>query len=153
MSAVPVESWCVAPTQAADLDAVERIESAVYPFPCTRGNFRDSLQAGYHCVVCRIGGATAGYALQMYGVDEAHLLNITMVPAFQGQGHGSRLMHWLEDEARARNMASLFLEVRPSNARAQALYVRLGYRQVGVRRGYYPAAPGREDALVMKKVL
>ena len=153
MSAVPVESWCVAPMQAADLDAVERIESVVYPFPWTRGNFRDSLQAGYHCVVCRIGGAIAGYALQMYGVDESHLLNITMVPAYQGQGHGSRLMHWLEDEARARKMVSLFLEVRPSNARAQALYARLGYAQVGVRRGYYPAAPGREDALVMKKAL
>jgi [ribosomal protein S18]-alanine N-acetyltransferase len=143
----------VAPMDVEDLDEVERVEAAVYPFPWTRGNFRDSLHAGYQCVVCRVDGEVAAYALQMYGVDEAHLLNITVARALQGRGHGSRLLRWLEGEARARRMASMFLEVRPSNAGAQALYRRLGYEQVGVRRGYYPAAAGREDALVMKKAL
>jgi ribosomal-protein-alanine N-acetyltransferase len=153
MSAVPKSAWSVMPMGIEDLDVVERIESSVYAFPWTRGNFRDSLHAGYHCVVCHVDGAVAGYALQMYAVDEAHLLNITIAPAMQGRGHGSRLLRWMEDEARARNMRAVYLEVRPTNYGAQSLYRRLGYEQIGVRRDYYPAAAGREDALVLKKTL
>jgi ribosomal-protein-alanine N-acetyltransferase len=153
MSAVPKEAWSVMPMEIEDLDVVERIESSVYAFPWSTGNFRDSLHAGYHCVVWRVDGVVAGYAMQMYAVDEAHLLNITIAPAMQGRGHGSRLLRWLEDEARTRNMRAVFLEVRPSNGGALTLYRRLGYAQIGVRRDYYPAAAGREDALVLKKTL
>jgi ribosomal-protein-alanine N-acetyltransferase len=153
MSAVPKPDWSVMPMEIGDLEVVVRIESSVYAFPWTTGNFRDSLHAGYQCVVLRVDGAVAGYALQMYAVDEAHLLNITIMRAMQGRGHGSRLMQWLEDEARSRRMGAVLLEVRPANGGAQALYRRLGYEQIGVRRNYYPAAAGREDALILKKAL
>jgi ribosomal-protein-alanine N-acetyltransferase len=145
--------WSVGDMREADLDAIDRIERAVYDFPWTPGNFRDSLKAGYRCVVCRADGACAGYAVQMYVIDEAHLLNITIAPGQQRRGHGTRLLHWLMDDARTRNMSSLFLEVRPSNAGAQTLYARMGFAQVAVRRDYYPARAGREDALIFKTLL
>jgi [ribosomal protein S18]-alanine N-acetyltransferase len=145
--------WTVVEMTAQDIDLVERIERAVYEFPWTAGNFRDSLASGYRCMVCRSGDALAGYAIQMFVIDEAHLLNITIAPEQQGRGHGSRLLHWLMDDARGRGMTSLFLEVRRSNRRAQILYGRLGFSQVGVRRDYYPAHGGREDALIFKTSL
>jgi ribosomal-protein-alanine N-acetyltransferase len=89
----------------------------------------------------------------MYVIDEAHLLNITIAPARQQRGHGTRLMRWLMQEARSRNMTTLFLEVRPSNTGAQTLYSRMGFAQVAVRRDYYPAPNGREDALIFKTQL
>jgi ribosomal-protein-alanine acetyltransferase len=134
---------------AEDIDAVEGIERSVYEFPWTTGNFRDSLNSGYLGVVLQIDGVLAGYAIQMYAIDEAHLLNITIAPDFHRNGHGSRLLQWLMDAARARNMSSLFLEVRPSNAPAQSLYTRFGFSQIGIRRDYYPARGGRENALVL----
>ncbi len=142
--------WSVAGMTADDVAEVERIERAVYAYPWTAGNFRDSLNAGYRCVVCRLDRALAGYAVQMYVIDEAHLLNITIAPPRQRHGHGTRLLHWLMHEARSRNMTTLFLEVRPSNTGAQTLYSRMGFTQVAVRPGYYPAPVGREDALIFK---
>ena len=146
-------NWSVVPMAEADVAEVERVERAVYPFPWTVGNFADSLKSEYQCVTSRVQGGLAGYAVQMYVIDEAHLLNITIVPALQRAGHGTRLLQWLMEEARARRMASLFLEVRPSNGGAKSLYDRFGFTQVGVRRDYYPAHGGREDALVLKAPL
>lgn len=143
-------AWSVEAMLDADVDEIERIERSVYEFPWTAGNFRDSLKSGYLGVVCNIGGAVAGYAIQMYVIDEAHLLNITIAPAFQKLGHGSRLLRWLLDEAGSRNMTSLFLEVRSSNSQAQSLYTRFGFSQIGVRQDYYPARGGREHALILK---
>jgi ribosomal-protein-alanine N-acetyltransferase len=145
----PGEAWSVTPMQPEDIGAVEAVERMVYEFPWSAGNFRDSLTSGYQGVVLRVDGAMAGYAIQMYAIDEAHLLNITIVPAFQRMGHGSRLLQWLMEEARSRRMTSMFLEVRPSNAKAQSLYTRFGFGQVGIRRDYYPARDGRENALVL----
>jgi ribosomal-protein-alanine N-acetyltransferase len=145
--------WSVLEMTLEDVREVERIERAVYAYPWSAGNFRDSLSAGYRCLVCRLDGALAGYAVQMYVIDEAHLLNITIAPARQQRGHGTRLMRWLMQEARSRNMTTLFLEVRPSNTGAQTLYSRMGFAQVAVRRDYYPAPNGREDALIFKTQL
>jgi [ribosomal protein S18]-alanine N-acetyltransferase len=145
----PLEAWSVAPMLVEQIDAVEAVERVVYEFPWTAGNFRDSLTSGYQGVLLRVDGAMAGYAIQMYAIDEAHLLNITIVPAFQRLGHGSRLLQWLMDEARSRRMSSMFLEVRPSNSKAQSIYMRFGFGQVGIRRDYYPARDGRENALVL----
>jgi ribosomal-protein-alanine N-acetyltransferase len=145
----PGAAWSVAPMLPQDIDAVEVVERTVYEFPWTVGNFRDSLNSGYQGVLLRVGGAMAGYAIQMYAIDEAHLLNITIVPAFQRLGHGSSLLQWLMDEARSRRMTSMFLEVRPSNSKAQSMYTRFGFGQVGIRRDYYPARGGRENALVL----
>lgn len=142
------------PLREGDLDAVVTIERAAYEFPWTRGNFIDSIHAGYEMQVLftprgsRIG--LAGYFVAMAGVDEMHLLNLTVAPAEQGHGHARFMLDALCELARRRRAARLWLEVRVSNARAAALYERYGFRRIGLRRGYYPAAAGtREDAIVM----
>jgi [ribosomal protein S18]-alanine N-acetyltransferase len=139
---------------AADVDAVLAVERSAYSFPWSRGNFADSLAAGYSAelLTTREHGARVvlGYFIAMTGVDELHLLNITVAPAWQGQGHGSRLLDDVQTLARHQKLAQLWLEVRHSNQRARALYRRYGFEEVGLRRAYYPAAGAREDAVVMR---
>jgi ribosomal-protein-alanine N-acetyltransferase len=137
-----------------DLEEVMAIEGAIYSHPWTRGNFADSLRAGYECRVLRLRGERVGedligYFVLMVAAGEAHLLNLSIAAARQRAGHGSGLLR--EAMALARNLGanSLFLEVRPTNRAAQALYTRFGFRKIAVRRGYYPAHAGREDALVL----
>lgn len=132
-----------------DIDAVQTIEAAAYSFPWSRGNFIDSLAAGYTAEVLEDDGVPVAYFVAMLGVDELHLLNITVAPPFQGQGHGQLLLGAVQDLGRRHGLAQLLLEVRRSNSRAQTLYRRCGFVDVGLRRGYYPAAQGREDAIVM----
>ena len=137
----------------AHLDGVITIENAAYPFPWTRGNFIDSLASGYPAQVLFDSdrrGQAIGYFVAMEGVEEMHLLNLTVAPESQSQGHGRFMLDALVDLCRQRLALQLWLEVRQSNPRARALYQRYGFRDIGVRRGYYPAAAGRrEDALVM----
>ena len=131
-----------------DLDEVMAIECVIYSHPWTRGNFADSLRAGYECRVLRLGAALVGYFVLMVAAGEAHLLNLSIAPAHQRSGHGSWLLGEAMGLARKLGARSLFLEVRPSNNAAQALYARFGFRKIAVRRGYYPAHAGREDAFV-----
>ncbi len=140
------------PLNVTHLEAVLEIERAAYPFPWTRGNFVDSLAAGY--LARRLlgvhDGSLRGYFVAMGGVDEMHLLNLTVAPAWQRQGHARLMLDVLVAECRLRRAQQLWLEVRPSNERARAVYERYGFRTAGLRKGYYPAALGRrEDALVM----
>ena len=138
------------PMTPGDLDAVVAIETCAYGHPWSRGNFSDSLAARYLAeVLVDDAGEMLGYFIAMTGVDELHLLNITVAPRWQRQGHGQALMAALRQHALQLGMATLWLEVRQSNQRARALYRRLGYVEVGQRRGYYPAAVNREDAVVM----
>ncbi|MDN3544290.1 MAG: ribosomal protein S18-alanine N-acetyltransferase [Roseateles asaccharophilus] len=139
------------PMQTADVEAVLGIEQRVYEFPWTRGNFIDSLAAGYAAQVLRAeDGQLLGYFLAMEGVGELHLLNITVAPEFQGQGHARRMLDALQAQARRLACEQIWLEVRQSNARARAIYLRYGFTEVGQRRAYYPAAQGqREDAVLM----
>ena len=132
-----------------DADAVAAIEAQAYSFPWTRGNFIDSLAAGYAAQLLHADEQLVGYFIAMPGVDELHLLNITVTPAEQGQGYGSLLLVNVQALARQLSLPRLLLEVRGSNERARGLYLRRGFQDVGLRRGYYPAAQGREDALVM----
>ncbi len=149
MSAVPKDSPRLAPMREADLDEVVAIEKAIYEYPWTRGNFADSLQAGYTCRTWRIGRELAGYFILMTGAGEAHLLNLSVAAPWQRQGHGSTLLREAAGLAAKEGAATLFLEVRPSNRAAQELYKRFGFKKVAVRRDYYPAHGGREDALVL----
>jgi [ribosomal protein S18]-alanine N-acetyltransferase len=133
-----------------DLDSVMAVEASAYSHPWTRGNFIDSLAAGYLAEVLQgdeVG--VVGYFVAMTGVDELHLLNITVAPSWQGQGHGSGLLRAVQGHAQALGLASLWLEVRQSNERARALYRQRGFSEVGLRKGYYPAHGRREDAVVM----
>ena len=132
-----------------DLDEVMAIESAIYTHPWTRGNFTDSLHAGYECRTLRLGAELVGYLVVMAAAGEAHLLNLSVAARHQRSGRGSLLLREAAALARGLGARSLFLEVRPSNRAAQALYTRFGFRKVAVRRAYYPALEGREDALVL----
>jgi ribosomal-protein-alanine N-acetyltransferase len=135
-----------------DLDAVVAIEEAVYAFPWTRGNFIDSLAAGYAAQVLRAAdGGLCAYCVAMAGVQEMHLLNLTVAPAWQHRGLGRGLLDALVADCRAADDLWLWLEVRESNQRAREIYRRYGFEQTGWRRAYYPAAGGRrEDACVMR---
>jgi ribosomal-protein-alanine N-acetyltransferase len=139
------------PMTGADVGAVTAIEAAAYDFPWTRGNFIDSLAAGYLARLLKsAGGHLLGYFIAMKGVDEVHLLNLTVAPGEQGKGHGRRMLDELVTLCRLLQADRLWLEVRHSNTRACELYLRYGFRHIGVRRGYYPALHGRrEDASVM----
>ena len=141
------------PMVEADLESVLAIETAAYPFPWTRGNFEDCLKSGYICRVAEADGIIVGYNVLMPGVDEGHVLNCCVSPKWQGQGFGNQLMLDLIERAHHYRMGCLFLEVRPSNRKAIKLYERLGFEAVGLRRHYYPAHDGREDALVMRMIL
>ena len=132
-----------------DLDAVLEIELRAYPFPWTRGIFEDCLQAAYPAWVLADGDTITGYAVLSVAAGEAHVLNICVEPRRQGQGHGRRLLHALFHLARGRGAERLFLEVRPSNRGALALYHAEGFNEIGRRPRYYPAHGGREDAIVM----
>lgn len=141
------------PMTEADLDWVVAQERELHPFPWTRGNFADSLSAGYSAWIMQVDGERAGYAVVLMVMDEAHLLNISIVRHCQGKGLGRFLLDFVADTGRQRGADQLFLEVRPSNAAALALYAATGFQPIGRRKAYYPAAEGREDAIVMRKDL
>lgn len=137
--------------QIADLDEVLAIEQRAYPFPWTRGNFIDSLAAGYAArLLCAPDGQALGYFLAMQGAGELHLLNITVRPEQQGRGLALAMLDALCQLARELDCGQIWLEVRQSNARARHVYARYGFAEVGLRPRYYPAAQGqREDAVLM----
>jgi ribosomal-protein-alanine N-acetyltransferase len=154
------------PMQTADLDAVLEIEAVSHLHPWTKGNFTDSLAAGHwaYCIRPQVDRATKGsyldpailwaYCILFPAVDELHLLNITVSPKLRQLGLASRMMAAIEGVAAQQKMPRMILEVRPSNTAAVALYRKLGYEEIGVRKNYYPADPQlgtREDALVMAK--
>lgn len=146
--------WAVRRMQHRDLDAVAAVESVVYPFPWTRGNFVDSLDSGYDAWVFEVDADMIGYAVLMWAPQEVHLLNISVVQELQGRGLGRAILRCLCADARLRGAGSMLLEVRPSNTVARSLYESAGFVQVGLRKHYYPAGPGaREDALVMRREL
>ena len=159
MSAVlePLEAQFEAMTESW-IAALCRVEESAYPHPWTRGNFSDLLKAGYHAQLL-IGGAgpnaqLLGYFVAMQGVDEVHLLNITVAPAYQRQGWARLMLDALVLWSRGQGAQWVWLEVRVSNTRARAMYERYGFCQVGNRRQYYPAdKAGREDAVVMSMAL
>lgn len=152
MSALPrADDDRYEPMAETDLDEVAAAEKEIYPFPWTRGNFADALQAGYSAWVLRdAGGRVAAYSVMMMALDEAHLLNISVARHAQRTGLGWRTMDWMADVARGHGGRTMLLEVRPSNLGALRLYERYGFERIGVRRGYYPAHGGREDAIVMR---
>ena len=157
------------PMALTDIGTVMALEAQAYSYPWTRGNFIDSLAAGYPAQVLQVQtqiqiqiqtqtqtqtqaqpADVLGYFVAMHGVGEMHLLNVTVAPAWQGRGLGQQLLDAVQDLACAQAMASLWLEVRESNHRARALYRRRGFDEVGLRRFYYPSAGRREDAVVMR---
>ncbi len=137
----------------ADLDAVMRIEREVHAHPWTPGNFSDALRSKYQCKVYESDGMMLGYAVLMLAVDEAELLDIAIAAQHQRHGWGRKLLDEMMVLARRNGMHRMVLEVRTSNAAAIALYRDAGFSGIGLRRDYYPAENGREDAILMGRDL
>ncbi len=136
-----------------DVRLVADVEHQSYAYPWSEGIFRDCLRAGYYCCVAEIDDIVIGYAIMSTGAGEAHVLNLCVAEQYRFRGIGSRLLEHLLEFAGALGVSDVFLEVRPSNTVAIRLYQARGFSQIGVRRGYYQAAGGREDAVVLRKVL
>ena len=135
--------------QERDFDAIMKIEDSVYPFPWTRGIFADCLRVGYSSWVLELGQEIIGYGVLSAAAGEAHILNLCVAIEHQRRGHGAHILNRLLDLARWHHAERLFLEVRPGNHSALKLYQQFDFKVVGRRPNYYPAAEGREDALVM----
>lgn len=141
------------PMTVADLPDILPLEQQVYAFPWTEGIFKDCLRHHYPGWLHEQDGRLAGYAVIMLSLDEMHLLNLCIHPDHQGQRLGSRLLATLERIGRTSGAETCFLEVRQSNFAAIRLYLNAGFNEIGVRKAYYPARHGREDALIMAKTL
>ncbi len=153
MSAVPspppLPLMSIRHLNESDIDAVAAIEKDVYPFPWSRGNFRDSLFSGYVCSGLWIQNELVGYSIVLAALDEAHLLNFAIARRWQGRGIGAHFLRAVIAEAEKLRCEMLYLEVRPSNIIGRHLYDQFGFKQLGLRRDYYPAVTGREDALFL----
>ena len=143
----------IRPMVDPDIAEVVAIERGSYQFPWSEGIFRDCLRVGYICRVVTLGKQVIGYGVMSVGAGEAHILNVCIGEAFRCRGIGRRLLELLIERGTAAGMSEAFLEVRPSNTAAIRLYLSLGFEQVGMRRGYYQALGGREDAAVLKLTL
>jgi len=139
--------------QHEDLAVVSDIERRSYEFPWSHGVFRDCLLAGYQSMVLIREGRVAGYAILSIAAGEAHILNVCIEPEFRSMGYGERLVDEMLFRARTASVRDIFLEVRPSNTTALALYRKKGFRLVANRPAYYQANAGREDAAVLVKKL
>jgi ribosomal-protein-alanine N-acetyltransferase len=136
-----------------DVAQVADIERRSYEFPWSHGVFRDCLLAGYHCIVIEREERVVGYSILSIAAGEAHILNLCIDPKFRQLGYGEGLLEEILERAVNAEVKEVFLEVRPSNSKAIALYNKKGFRQVASRPAYYQAREGREDAAVLAKRL
>jgi [ribosomal protein S18]-alanine N-acetyltransferase len=143
----------IRPMHELDIPMVVAVEKAAYQFPWSEGIFRDCLRVGYVCRVIDVAGDLAGYGIMSVGAGEAHILNVCVRSEYRCRGFARKTLLYLLDRARAAGVQEAYLEVRPSNVAAARLYHSLGFEQVGIRRGYYQALMGREDACVLRKVI
>ncbi len=150
--ALPMGHWRA--MLASDVEAVHTLDARAYAHPWSRANFADAIASGYVCAcLCAADGTLMGHVVVMRGVDETHLLNITVAPERQGRGLGAAMLRDVVVWSQAEGAEALWLEVRQSNARARRLYLRSGFAAVGLRKGYYPDGQAREDAVVMRLAL
>jgi ribosomal-protein-alanine N-acetyltransferase len=156
VSSVKLEAFArveIRPMHELDIPVVAAIEKAAYQFPWSEGIFRDCLRVGYVCRIIDVAGDVGGYGIMSLGAGEAHILNVCIRDEFRSRGFARKVLLYLLERARTAGMSEAFLEVRPSNVAAARLYHSLGFEQVGIRRGYYQASVGREDAAVLRRVL
>lgn len=153
MSAViKEENFSFRPMIENDLDGVLLIEGLVYNFPWSRTIFTDCLRVGYCSWILQTGNNEIdAYGIMSVAVGECHILNLCVHPRSQRMGFGNNLLHYLLDVARKHSANVAFLEVRPSNNAARNLYANAGFNEVGMRRDYYPAKSGREDAIILAR--
>jgi len=143
----------IRPMNELDIPVIAAIEKSAYQFPWSEGIFRDCLRVGYVCRVIDVAGDLGGYGIMSVAAGEAHILNVCIRDEYRSRGFARKVLLYLLERARASGMSEAFLEVRPSNVAAARLYHSLGFEQVGIRRGYYQATTGREDAAVLRRLL
>lgn len=153
MSVTLQQQGDIRPMKLQDMPAVLRMEQQGHPFPWSEQIFRDCMRAGYACRVLQQGEDIVAYGVMSSGAGETHILNLCVDPLWQGRGIGRRLLEYFIAQAREGSNEAMFLEVRVSNERARQLYLRLGFNEVGLRKNYYPASAGREDALILALAL
>jgi ribosomal-protein-alanine N-acetyltransferase len=141
------------PMTDADLQVIMEIEHCAYSHPWSAAIFQDCLRVGYCCWILELDREIIGYCVMSVGAGESHLLNLCIKPELQNKGYGALLLDYMLDIARSHHADTAFLEVRPSNQNAIRLYQRAGFDEVGMRRDYYPAFIGREDALILARSL
>ncbi|MCB1874726.1 MAG: ribosomal protein S18-alanine N-acetyltransferase [Chromatiales bacterium] len=139
------------PMTSADLDEIMRIERRAYAHPWTVGIFRDCLRVGYSCWVAEMHDMIEAYSVMSVAVQECHILNLCVRSGSQNQGYGGQMLRHMLEIGKRRGAVSATLEVRPSNKQALRLYRRFGFREVGLRKNYYPDERGREDALILNR--
>jgi [ribosomal protein S18]-alanine N-acetyltransferase len=153
MSAVVDHPARIRTMDTRDIDSVLDIERAAYDFPWSANIFSECMKAGYVCRLCLDNVSPVGYGIMSVGAGECHIMNLCVHPMCSGNGYGSLLLTDLLDIATRARAHIAFLEVRTSNRRAHSLYQHLGFNEVGIRKNYYPAPTGREDAYVLAKTL
>jgi ribosomal-protein-alanine N-acetyltransferase len=136
-----------------DIALVSDIEQRSYDFPWSHGVFRDCLLAGYNCIVVERLDRVVGYGILSIAAGEAHILNLCVDPMYRELGYGERLLDEVLEIACLEDVGEVFLEVRPSNEKAIALYRKKGFRNIAKRPAYYQAREGREDAAVFSKAM
>jgi len=139
--------------QLTDLDEVYRLEINNYPIPWSKGVIKDCIQSDYHSILLKHSNIIIAYAFLMTGFDESHLLNMCVDKSQQGRGLGRKLLKYLENICINSHSKTFLLEVRESNSIAQSLYESFGFKNIGIRKGYYKTLEGRENAIVMAKQL
>lgn len=152
-AAVAIRDITIRPMREADLGDVLAIEGEAYEFPWSREIFRDCIRVGYSCRVLEFEGRVNAYGMLQVAAGKARLLNLCVRRKLHRRGLGRRLLALLIDVARSHRSRAVFLEVRPSNAAARRLYDSMGFAEVGMSRGYYPARTGREDAMILSLAL
>ncbi len=136
-----------------DIEQVMKVEHEVYEFPWTKQIFSDCIRVGYHCWLALQQQTVVGHAVISIVADESHMLNLSIKGKHQGKGYGRLFIEFLVDEARAQQVQTMLLEVRPSNTVAINCYNSAGFNEIGCRKDYYPAQSGREDALLLARHL
>lgn len=136
-----------------DLSAIELIENEVHAYPWTRGNFLDSLKSNHTCLMMKVNDEIIGFSVIMFVLDECHLLNISIKKSMQKQGYGSHLLNEVIHRANLACSKTIYLEVRVSNQAAIRLYDKHGFNEMSIRKDYYRAKEGREDAVLMGLVI
>jgi len=141
------------PMTSDDIDNIMALEISLHPYPWTKGIFNDCIKAGYLCYLSEINDEIMAYSALSYGAGESHILNISVAKAYQGKGFGKQLLQFMMQQAKQKKADMVLLEVRGSNHNAIALYESQGFNEIGLRKGYYPAPNGKEDAIMFAKQL
>jgi len=136
-----------------DIPFILPIELSAYPFPWTEDILQNCVKLGYECWVVIFDNTIIGYSVMLIAVDECHILNLCINPTQQQRGYGKALLQHILTIAKQKSVQRCLLEVRPSNIAAYQLYLQQGFELIGIRKAYYPAKDGREDALVLQLVL